>query len=133
MIDALDGNPARAFRHYGLPRANALTGHRIGLEETDNGIWSIFFNTVLLAKLDERDCIIRCSRPRIGVNTEDLESRLQQIVEVPTGPASSIQNAHPRRDSTAQQLVEQIDVDCVEPGLKLDHTYSLMMNARVVE
>jgi len=29
------------------------------LEETDDGMWSIFFNTVLLAKLDERDHIIR--------------------------------------------------------------------------
>jgi transposase InsO family protein len=39
--------------------ANALTHHHIGLEETDDGIWSIFFNTVLIAKLDERDYIIR--------------------------------------------------------------------------
>lgn len=39
--------------------AHSLTDHHIGLEETDDGIWSIFFNTVLLAKLDERDYIIR--------------------------------------------------------------------------
>ena len=39
--------------------ANALTAHRIGLEEVDTGIWNIYFNTVLLAKLDERDYIIR--------------------------------------------------------------------------
>jgi hypothetical protein len=39
--------------------ANTLTDHHIGLEETDDGIWSSFFNTVLLAKLDERDYIIR--------------------------------------------------------------------------
>jgi transposase InsO family protein len=39
--------------------ANSLTNHHIGLEETDDGIWSIYFNTVLLAKLDERDYIIR--------------------------------------------------------------------------
>jgi len=39
--------------------ANSLRHHDIGLEETDDGIWSIYFNTALLAKLDERDCIIR--------------------------------------------------------------------------
>jgi len=47
------------FQHRLLFIANALTGHHIGLEETDDGIWSIFFNTVLLAKLDERDFILR--------------------------------------------------------------------------
>jgi hypothetical protein len=39
--------------------AQSLTHHHIGLEETDDGIWSISFNTVRLAKLDERDYIIR--------------------------------------------------------------------------
>jgi hypothetical protein len=38
--------------------ANALAHHHIGLEETDDGIWSVFFNIVLLAKLDERDRIL---------------------------------------------------------------------------
>jgi hypothetical protein len=27
----------------------------IGLEEIDDGIWSIYFNTVLLAQIDERE------------------------------------------------------------------------------
>jgi len=39
--------------------AQSLTNHHIGLEETEDGIWSIYFNTVLLGKLDERDYIIR--------------------------------------------------------------------------
>lgn len=39
--------------------ANALTNQRIGLEETDDGVWSIYFHTVLLATLDERDYIIQ--------------------------------------------------------------------------
>jgi hypothetical protein len=30
----------------------------IGLE-TDDGIWAIYFNTVLIATLDERDYLIR--------------------------------------------------------------------------
>lgn len=47
------------FQHRLLFLANSLTHHHIGLEETDDGIWSIYFNTVLLAKLDERDYLIR--------------------------------------------------------------------------
>lgn len=47
------------FQHRLLFLAHSLTTHHIGLEETDDGIWSIYFNTVLLAKLDERDYIIR--------------------------------------------------------------------------
>lgn len=35
--------------------ANALKQHHIGLEEVDDGIWSIYFGRVLLARLDERD------------------------------------------------------------------------------
>jgi transposase InsO family protein len=47
------------FQHRLLFLASSLTGHHVGLEETDNGIWSIYFNTVLLAKLNERDYTIR--------------------------------------------------------------------------
>jgi transposase InsO family protein len=47
------------FQHRLLFIASSLTDHHIGLDETDEGIWSIYFNTVLLAKLDERDYIIR--------------------------------------------------------------------------
>jgi len=39
--------------------ANALTDQSVGLEETDDGIWAIHFNTVLIATFDERDYIIR--------------------------------------------------------------------------
>ena len=39
--------------------ANSLKQHTIGLEEVDDGIWSIHFCRVLLGRLDERDCIIR--------------------------------------------------------------------------
>jgi putative transposase len=39
--------------------AQSRTHHHIGLEETADGIWSIYCNTVRLAKLDERDYIIR--------------------------------------------------------------------------
>jgi hypothetical protein len=39
--------------------ASPLSGHYIGLEEVDDGLWSVYFNTVLIAKLNERDYIIR--------------------------------------------------------------------------
>lgn len=39
--------------------ANALKQHHIGLEEVADGIWSIYFGRVLLARLDERDYILR--------------------------------------------------------------------------
>ena len=39
--------------------ANALTNQRIGMEETDDELWAIYFHTVLLATLDERDYIIQ--------------------------------------------------------------------------
>ena len=39
--------------------ANALTNQKIGMDETDDGLWSIYFHTVLLATFDERDYIIQ--------------------------------------------------------------------------
>lgn len=38
--------------------ANAMVDQHIGLEETDDGIWTIYFNNILLATFDERDYII---------------------------------------------------------------------------
>jgi len=39
--------------------ANALTNQRIGMEETDDGLWQLYFHSVLLATFDERDYIIQ--------------------------------------------------------------------------
>jgi len=47
------------FKHRLLFIANALKQHHIGLVEVDDGIWSIYFGSVLLARLDEHDYIIR--------------------------------------------------------------------------
>jgi putative transposase len=47
------------LKHKLLFLANVLKQHHIGLDETDDGIWSIYFGTVLLGKVDERDMIIR--------------------------------------------------------------------------
>jgi putative transposase len=38
--------------------SNAMVDQHIGLEETDDGLWTIFFNGFLLATFDERDYII---------------------------------------------------------------------------
>ena len=46
------------FQHKLLYLANAMVDQHIGVEETDDGIWSIYFNNILLATLDERDYII---------------------------------------------------------------------------
>jgi hypothetical protein len=47
------------FQRKLLYIANALVDQAIGLEETDDGAWAIYFNTVLLGTLNERDYIIR--------------------------------------------------------------------------
>lgn len=47
------------LHHKLLYIANALVDQVIGLEETDDGAWAIYFNTVLLGTLDERDYLIR--------------------------------------------------------------------------
>jgi putative transposase len=39
--------------------AHALAPHTIGLEEIADGVWSIYFCHVLIARLDERDYVIR--------------------------------------------------------------------------
>jgi putative transposase len=46
------------FQHKLLYLANAMVDQHIGLEEADDGIWTIHSNTVLLATFDERDYII---------------------------------------------------------------------------
>ena len=47
------------FQQRLLYIAKALVDQHIGLEETDDGVWAIYFNTMLIATLDERDYIIR--------------------------------------------------------------------------
>jgi putative transposase len=47
------------FQRTLLYLANSLVEQEIGFEETDDGIWAIYFNQTLLATMDERDYIIR--------------------------------------------------------------------------
>ncbi len=46
------------FRDRLIYLASPLVDQHIGLEETEDGIWSIHFYTTLLATFDERDYII---------------------------------------------------------------------------
>ena len=39
--------------------STALKAHRIGLEEVDDGIWSLYFCDVLLGRIDERKALIK--------------------------------------------------------------------------
>jgi putative transposase len=47
------------FKTRRLFIANALKQHVLGLEEVDDGVWSIYFCNVLLGRIDERDYVIR--------------------------------------------------------------------------
>jgi putative transposase len=44
--------------------ATSLKQHVLGLEEIDDGIWSLYFCHVLLTRIDERDYILRAWRTR---------------------------------------------------------------------
>jgi hypothetical protein len=49
-----------SWRHFDRGASiSTLVDQHIGLEEIDDGIRSIYFNTILLATLDDRDYIIR--------------------------------------------------------------------------
>lgn len=43
------------LKHKLLFIANALKQELVGLEEIGDGIWSIYFGTVLLGRVDERE------------------------------------------------------------------------------
>jgi len=47
------------FHYKLLYISNALVNQHVGLEETDDGVWSIYFNTVLIGTMNKRVYIIR--------------------------------------------------------------------------
>jgi putative transposase len=47
------------FKARLLYLSTALKQHRVGLEEVDDGIWSVFFGDVLLGRIDERQALVR--------------------------------------------------------------------------
>jgi len=59
------GPQGRRTFHFGkriVHLVNAPKNQRIGMEEIDDGLWQLYFHSVLLATFDERDYIIE-SRP----------------------------------------------------------------------
>jgi hypothetical protein len=47
------------FKTRLLYLSTALRQHRVGLEEVDDGIWSVFFSNVLLGRIDERKALMK--------------------------------------------------------------------------
>ena len=47
------------FKTRLLYLSTALRQHRVGLEEVDDGIWSLYFCNVLLGRIDERTALIK--------------------------------------------------------------------------
>ena len=47
------------FKARLLYLSTALRQHRIGLEEIDDGIWSLYFCNVLLGRIDERKALVK--------------------------------------------------------------------------
>ena len=47
------------FKTRLLYLSTALRQHRVGLEEVDDGIWSLYFCNVLLGRIDERKALIK--------------------------------------------------------------------------
>lgn len=54
-MDKIATGGTSRFHNQLLYLANPMVGHRIDLEEVDEGVWAVHFNTILLATVDERD------------------------------------------------------------------------------
>jgi hypothetical protein len=58
-------------------------------------------------------------RHRVRVDAADIEPLAQEVHEIPSAAAARVEDRHPARNSSAQQLIEEIDVDLTELGLKI--------------
>lgn len=54
-----EGGTVRLQRGRLLYVSTALTSHPIGLEEVEDGIWSVYFGNTLLGRVDERESVLR--------------------------------------------------------------------------
>lgn len=54
-IRKVDDRGAIRWKNEKLFLSHTLLGEMVGLEEVDNGIWSLYYGSVLLARFDERD------------------------------------------------------------------------------
>lgn len=58
LVNTITTGGTFRFHNRLLYVASPMAGQHVGLEETDDGIWSIYFNTTLLATFGARDYII---------------------------------------------------------------------------
>ncbi len=55
IVRSVRSNGCIKWKNEHLFISEVLNGERVGLEETDYGIWSIYFGTTLLGILDEQE------------------------------------------------------------------------------
>ena len=60
---------------------------------------------------DRADAFDRC---RIRIDPVDVEALAKQVDEVAAAAAAAVDDAIATADPAAQQLIEQVDVDCAE-------------------
>jgi transposase InsO family protein len=62
-VRQVSGSGMFRFKKEQIFLSQALIKEEIGLEEIDDGVWSVYFYDVLLARLDERDFVLRPGSP----------------------------------------------------------------------
>ncbi len=67
MVKKITTGDTFRFQNRLLYLATAMVDQHIGLEETDDGIWAIHFNTVLLATSDERITSLLANRKVLSI------------------------------------------------------------------
>ena len=63
----------------------------------------------------------RCDGVQIGIDAANLEAILEEVHEIAATAATSIENAHSRRQPATQQLVEDVDIDMAELTHQIRH------------
>src|ERR1700722_5767744 len=63
----------------------------------------------------------RINGPRISVHAKNLIAFSKQIHQIASLPAARVEDPHPRRDTSPQKLVEEVDIDVSELALKVWH------------
>jgi hypothetical protein len=54
-ISKVDDRGAIRWKNEKLFFSHTLLGEMVGFEEIDDGVWSLYYSSVLLARFDERD------------------------------------------------------------------------------
>jgi hypothetical protein len=65
-------------------------------------------------------------RARIRIYSEHFEALSEQIDDVSSRAAAGIEDPHSRRDTPAEKLIEQVDIDRSELVAEVDHEESII-------